>query len=63
MSNVDKSVPKSNFEGTFSIYVFGKFLFLALPRPEKWELDIATFIMRKNIKYFVCVEVSIFLQR
>jgi len=46
--NVNMSVPNSTFEGNFSTYVFG--FFLALSRAEKWLLDIATFIMRKNIK-------------
>jgi hypothetical protein len=30
LSNVKMSVPKSNFEGNFSNYVFGNYLFLSL---------------------------------
>jgi len=32
--------PKSNFEGNFSIYLFGNCLFLALSRPVEWLFDI-----------------------
>ena len=39
--------------------MFGKCLFLALSITVKWLLDIETFIMRKNINYFECVEVRI----
>jgi len=45
------SFPKSNIEKNFSTYVFGKVI-LTLSRTEKWMLDIATYIMQKNIKLF-----------
>ena len=36
---------------------------LALTRAEKWMLGIATYIMRKNIKFFICVEVRILVKK
>ena len=32
---------------------------LTLSRPEEWMLDISTYIMQKNIKFFICVEFRI----
>ena len=36
---------------------------LTLTRLEKWMLDIATYIMQKNIKFFLCVEVRILFKK
>ena len=36
---------------------------LTLSRPEKWMMDIATYIMQKNVKFFICVEVRILCKR
>ena len=43
------SVPKSNFEGHFSTYVFRIYWFLAVLRAKKLLLNISTFIMQKNV--------------
>ena len=50
--NVNMCFPNSKFEGNFSTYVFGKSLWHYL-RAENLMLDIATPIMRKNIKVFL----------
>jgi hypothetical protein len=46
------SVPKSNFEGHFSTYVFGSCMYLARPQAESWLLYIHAFIMKKYINNF-----------
>jgi hypothetical protein len=46
------SVPKSNFEGQFTTYVFGSCMFLARPQAESRLSYIVSYIMRKKIKLF-----------
>jgi len=46
------SVPKSNFEGHFSTYLFGSCMLLLRPQAERWLFFIASFIMKKFIKLF-----------
>ena len=36
---------------------------LTLSRPEKWMLDIATYIMQKILNFFICVEVRILCKK
>jgi len=52
MSNVNISVSKSNFEGHFSTYVFGSFMFMLRPQAERLLLYIASFIMKIFLKLF-----------
>jgi len=49
VSNVNMSVPKSNFEGYFSTYVFGSCMYLARTQAESLLLYINSFIMKKKI--------------
>jgi len=52
MSNVNFSVPQINFEGHFTTYVFGSCMFLARPQADRWLLYIASFVIKKYIKFF-----------
>ena len=36
---------------------------LTLSRPEKWMLEIATYIMEKILNFFICVEVRILCKK
>ena len=58
--NVNMSFPNSNFEGNFSTYVWQVIL---TSKPEKWMLDLATYIMQRNIKFFICFEVRILCKK
>jgi len=46
------SVPKCNFEGHFTTYVFGSCMFLTCPKAERLLLYITSTIMKKYIKLF-----------
>ena len=60
MSNLNMSVPSSIFEGKFSTYIFGMCLSLALS-PAVGHREI--YFKRNIIKYFVCVEFCILLEK
>jgi len=45
-------VPKCNFEGHSTTYVFGSCMFFARPKAKRWLLYIASTIMKKYIKLF-----------
>jgi len=62
MLNVNMSLPKNNFEGDF-VFKCVTYLFLALSTAEMLLLDNAAFFMRKNLIYFVCVDVRILVEK
>ena len=57
--NINMSFPNSNFEGNLCVMQ----VILTLSRPEKWMLEIATYIIQNNIIYFICVEVRILCKK
>ena len=59
--NVNSSFPKSNFEGNLLLCVWQDIL--TMSRAEYWLLDFATYITKKIINPFVCVEVRILVEK
>ena len=60
--NENMSFPTSNVEAKFSTYVFWQVI-LTLSRSENWLLGIATYIMRKVLNPFLCVDVRILVEK
>ena len=57
--NVNISFPNSNFEGNLCVMQ----VILTLSRPEKWILEIATYIIQKVLNFFICVEFKILCKK